>query len=316
MRINSAFSLNKKTIFVAGHNGLLGSSICRRLLNEDVEVITVNRNELDLTRQSDVEHWFDLNRPDIVIIAAAKVGGIYANDNYPGDFIYQNLAIETNLIHSAYLYNVEKLIMLGSSCSYPKLSPQPIPESALLDGKPEPTNQWYSVAKIAGIKLCEAYRKQYECDFISILPANLYGPGDNFDPDNSHVIPGLIRRFYNAVQKNIPVETIWGTGTPLRELMYVDDASDAIVFLIKNYSSGEVINVGTGVEMSISDIASTVSGVVGFNGKLVFDTSKPDGAPRKVLDVSKIFDLGWRPKVNFEDGIEITYKWFINNKVV
>ncbi len=316
MRINSAFSLNKKTIFVAGLNGLLGSSICRRLLNEDVEVITVNRNELDLTRQSDVEHWFDLNRPDIVIIAAAKVGGIYANDNYPGDFIYQNLAIETNLIHSAYLYNVEKLIMLGSSCSYPKLSPQPIPESALLDGKPEPTNQWYSVAKIAGIKLCEAYRKQYECDFISILPANLYGPGDNFDPDNSHVIPGLIRRFYNAVQKNIPVETIWGTGTPLRELMYVDDASDAIVFLIKNYSSGEVINVGTGVEMSISDIASTVSGVVGFNGKLVFDTSKPDGAPRKVLDVSKIFDLGWRPKVNFEDGIEITYKWFINNKVV
>jgi GDP-L-fucose synthase len=316
MSTDNIFSLNKKKVFVAGHKGLLGSSICRRLLDEGVEVVTVDRSELDLTRQNNVESWFNLNRPDVVIIAAAKVGGIYANSNYPGDFIYQNLAIEMNLIHTSYLYNVEKLIMLGSSCSYPKLSPQPIPESALLDGKPESTNQWYSVAKIAGIKLCEAYRKQYKCDFISILPANLYGPGDNFDPDNSHVVPGLIRRFYNAIQNEVFVETIWGTGTPLRELMYVDDASDAIVFLIKNYSSGDVINIGTGVEMSISDIATTVSKVVGFNGKLVFDISKPDGAPRKVLDISKISGLGWKSKTNFEDGIEITYKWFVDNKVI
>ena len=255
----------------------------------------------------------DYNRPDVVINAAGKVGGIYANNAYPAEFIYQNLTIAQNLIHSAHLYNVEKFIMLGSSCSYPSMVSQPIHESSLMDGKPEETNQWYTVAKIAGIKLCEAYRRQYGRDYISILPANLYGPGDNYDSKNSHVIPSLIKRFHNAmILKNLN-EVIWGSGNPQREFMYVDDASDAIIFLLKNYSSNDIINIGTGEKITIKNLAQELSSIVGFTGDLIFDDSKPDGSPIKVLDVSKLHALGWHHKTGLNSGLKKTYRWFVDN---
>jgi GDP-L-fucose synthase len=307
------FSIKGKKIYVAGHSGLLGSSICRALEDEDVEVLTISHSELDLTRQSDVEEWMKINRPDVVIIAAAKVGGIRANDEAPAEFIYQNITIEANLIHSAYFVGVQKLIMLGSSCCYPKMASQPINESSLMSGKPEPTNQWYTVAKIAGIKLCEAYRKQYAKDFISILPANLYGPNDNFNLESGHVIPSIINRLHSAKISNQMQEIVWGSGDPLREFMYVDDAAHAIIFLLINYSSNNVINVGTGDEISIFELSNTIAEIVNFDGELVFDSSKPDGAPRKVLDVSKLHDMGWMHKTSLKDGLDKTYNWYIKN---
>jgi len=313
MHLISPYHIKGKKIFVAGHSGLLGSSICRALKAEDVELLTMSHNNLDLTRQSDVEEWMKTNQPDIVIIAAAKVGGIKANDEFPAEFMYQNIAIEANLINSAHIVGVEKLIMLGSSCSYPKMSKQPINESSLMDGKPESTNQWYSVAKIAGIKLCEAYRKQYEKDFISILPANIFGPNDNFSLDSGHVIPALIRRLHRAKISNQKQEIVWGSGDPLREFMYVDDAAEAIIFLLKNYSSSGIINIGTGEEISISGLASKIAEIVNYDGELVFDTSKPDGAPRKILDVSKLHKMGWIHKINLKDGLDKTYSWYLEN---
>jgi len=307
------FSIKGKKIFVAGHSGLLGSSICRALKDEDVEILTISHSELDLTRQSNVEEWMKINRPDVVIIAAAKVGGIKANYEAPAEFIYQNITIEANLIHSAHVVGVQKLIMLGSSCSYPKMAPQPINESSLMSGKPEPTNQWYTVAKIAGIKLCEAYRKQYAKDFISILPANIYGPNDNFNLDSGHVIPSIISRLHSAKISNKMQEIVWGSGDPLREFMYVDDVAHAIIFLLINYSSNDVINVGTGDEISIFELSNTIAEIVNFNGELVFDSSKPDGAPRKVLDVSKLHDMGWMHKTSLKDGLNKTYNWYIKN---
>jgi GDP-L-fucose synthase len=311
--IDYNYNIAGKKIFIAGHNGLLGSAICRRLEQENVEILSVPRRKLDLTRQLDVEHWVRDNRPDVVIIAAAKVGGIYANNTYPAEFIYQNIAIEQNLIHAAHLFGVEKLIMLGSSCSYPKVAKQPIRESELMTGLPEDTNLWYTVAKISGIKMCEAYRKQYGSDFISILPANLYGPRDNFDIENGHVIPGLIRRLYKAKLDNTSSELIWGSGKPLREFMFVDDASDAIIFLLKNYSDDSVINIGSGKEISVKDLSHLVAEIVGYRGRLIFDVSKLDGVPRKVLDSSKIHGMGWKYKTELKKGISLTYSWFERN---
>ncbi len=311
--MKNKYNLQGKKIFVAGHQGMLGSSICRNLEKKNVEVLAISHDKLDLTRQSDVENWVKVNRPDAIIVAAAKVGGIYANDNYPAEFIYQNLAIEQNLIHAAHLNGVEKLVMLGSSCSYPKMASQPIIESSLMDGKPEITNQWYTVAKIAGIKLSEAYRKQYNHDFISIIPANLFGPGDSFDLVNSHVIPGLIRRLHESKITNKPNEVIWGSGMQKREFMYVDDASDAIIFLMENYSDSEVINVGTGEEITIKMLSEKIAGIVDYQGELIYDTTKPDGAPRKILDVSRLHAMNWYHTSGFNNALNLTYQWFCKN---
>ncbi len=313
MNLKYQYSLQGKKIFVAGHQGMLGSSICRNLEKKNVEVLSISHDKLDLTRQSDVENWVKSNRPDAIIVAAAKVGGIYANDNYPAEFIYQNLAIEQNLIHAAHLNGVEKLVMLGSSCSYPKMAPQPIIESSLMDGRPEPTNQWYTVAKIAGIKLCEAYRRQYDHDFISIIPANLFGPRDSFDPVNSHVIPGLIRRLHESKISKKPNEIIWGSGMQKREFMYVDDASDAIIFLMEHYSDCEVINVGTGEEVTIRQLSEKIARIVDYQGKLTYDSTKPDGAPRKILDVSRLHAMSWYHSSGFDDALNLTYQWFCKN---
>ena len=311
--MKNKYNLQGKKIFVAGHQGMLGSSICRNLEKKNVEVLAISHDKLDLTRQSDVENWVKVNRPDAIIVAAAKVGGIYANDNYPAEFIYQNLAIEQNLIHAAHLNGVEKLVMLGSSCSYPKMASQPIIESSLMDGKPEITNQWYTVAKIAGIKLSEAYRKQYNHDFISIIPANLFGPGDSFDLVNSHVIPGLIRRLHESKITKKPNEVIWGSGMQKREFMYVDDASDAIIFLMENYSDSEVINVGTGEEITIKMLSEKIAGIVDYQGELIYDTTKPDGAPRKILDVSRLHTMNWYHTSGFDNALNLTYQWFCKN---
>ena len=306
------YEIAGKRIFVAGHRGLLGSSISRRLELEDVEILTASRQELDLTRQTDVETWMETSKPHAVIIAAGKVGGIYSNSHFPADFIYQNTAIELNLINASYLSGIEKLVMLGSSCTYPKMADQPIKESALMEGKPEITNQWNSVAKLTGIKLCEAYRQQYGVDYVSVLPTNLFGPGDNFDPLNSHVIPGMISRFEDAKRRNRNEEVVWGTGKPTREFMYVDEASDGIIFLLKHYSQSEIINVGTGKEISIEKLAQLIAKIVGFKGRVKFDSTKPDGAPRKLLDVSKLNNLGWHSKASFEKGLKATYDWYLS----
>lgn len=310
MKNKYQYNLKGKKIFVTGHQGMLGSSICRNLEEKNVEVLSISRDKLDLTRQSDVENWVKANRPDAIIVAAAKVGGIYANDNYPAEFIYQNLAIEQNLIHAAHLYEVERLVMLGSSCSYPKTAPQPIIESSLMDGKPEPTNQWYTVAKIAGIKLCEAYRKQYNHDFISIIPANLFGPGDSFDPINSHVIPGLIRRLHESKISKKSNEVIWGSGMQKREFMYVDDASDAIIFLMEHYSDSDIINVGTGKELTIRQLSEKIADIVDYQGELIYDTTKTDGAPRKILDVARLHAMNWYHSSDFDEALDLTYQWF------
>jgi GDP-L-fucose synthase len=310
------FDVHGKRVYVAGHRGMVGSALVRRLAREDCQILTASRSEVDLRNQQAVDRWFDEHRPDVVFVAAARVGGIYANNAQPGDFLYDNLALQTNLIEAARRVQVAKLLFFGSSCIYPRLAPQPMPESCLLTGSLEPTNQWYAIAKIAGLKLCEAYRRQYGCDFISVMPTNLYGPGDNFDPLTSHVLAALIVKIDDAVRCGHDRVVIWGTGTPRREFLHVDDLADAAVFLIKNWSSDEHINIGTGQDLSVAELARTIARIIGFEGNFVFDPSKPDGTPRKLLDVAKLNALGWRYRTDLESGIRQTYDWYRREKVL
>jgi len=307
----SQFSLEGRRVFVAGHRGMVGAACMRRLQREDCEILTAGRNELDLIRQADVEAWMARQKPDVVIVAAAKVGGILANDSFPAEFLYQNLMIESHLIDAAQRNGVRKLLFLGSSCIYPREAPQPIREEALLTGPLEKTNEWYAIAKIAGIKLCQAYRKQYSADFISAMPSNLYGPNDNFHPMGSHVIPALLRRFHEAKKAGAPNVVCWGTGAPRREFLFVDDLADACVFLLKNYSGVEHVNVGVGDDISIKDLAEKVRRVTGFEGAIAWDSSKPDGTMLKRMDVSRIHKFGWRPTTSFDDGLKAAYDWFV-----
>ena len=306
-------ALNEK-IYVAGHNGMVGSAIVRCLKAKGyTNILTKSRSELNLTRQADVENFFKYEKPSVVVLAAAKVGGIYANSTYPADFIYENLAIEMNVIKAAYDNGVKKLLFLGSSCIYPRLAPQPMSEDVLLTGELEKTNEAYALAKISGLKMCEFFNRQYGTDYISCMPTNLYGKNDNYHKENSHVLPALIRRFHEAKLNGDSKVTVWGTGKVLREFLYVDDLADACVYLLNNYSGNETVNIGTGKEVSIKELAQTVKRVVGFEGELVFDTSKPDGTPRKLLNVSKLSSLGWTYKTELEDGIRKTYKDFLSN---
>lgn len=305
--------LHGKKIFVAGHRGMVGKSILRRLEREDCEVLTASRQDCDLTDQDAVNDWLGDNKPDMVVLAAAKVGGILANDTYPVDFLYDNMMIQNNVIKLSYDHNVEKLLFLGSSCIYPKMAPQPITEEALLTGPLEPTNEWYAVAKIAGIKLCQAYMKQYGARFVSAMPTNLYGPFDNFDLKSSHVIPALMRKAHQAKVDGADGMEIWGTGTPLREFMHVDDLADAAVYTLQHYEDYEHINIGSGVEYSIADIARLVMDVVGLEGDLRHDLSKPDGTPRKLMSSEKLRATGWRPSIGLDEGLTATYEWFKQN---
>ncbi|QBR72329.1 GDP-fucose synthetase [Beijerinckiaceae bacterium] len=304
----------KPRIWVAGHRGMVGSAILRRLAGEDVDVLTVDRKDVDLREQEPVRQFVARTRPDAIILAAATVGGILANDSYPADFLFDNLAIETNVIHAAHLAGVERLIFLGSSCIYPKFAPQPIKEESLLTGALEPTNQWYAIAKIAGLKMCQAYRKQHGRNYISIMPCNLYGRNDNFDLETAHVLPALVRKFHTAKMSGKRDVVVWGTGTPLREFLYVDDLADAVVFLMDRYDSAEPINCGAGSDVTIRTLAETISRVVGFEGSLVFDPAKPDGTPRKIMDSSRLAALGWRPKTSLEAGISEVYRWFVSTQ--
>jgi len=300
-------------VFVAGHKGMVGSAIVRELVKKGFgNIITRKSSELDLRNQSAVNEFFAIEKPDHVFLAAAKVGGILANNTYRADFIYDNLMIEANIIHAAAQNNVKKLLFLGSSCIYPKLAPQPLREEYLLSGKLEPTNEPYAIAKIAGIKLCEAYRSQYQCNFISVMPTNLYGIGDNYDLNNSHVLPALIRKMHEAKINNTSEVTIWGSGTPRREFLYADDLADACLFLMNTYDGEELVNIGTGEDLSIAELADTVRKIVLFSGQLVYDRSKPDGTPRKLMDVSKLHALGWKHKTRLEEGISLAYKDFLN----
>ncbi|MBH5321262.1 GDP-L-fucose synthase [Aurantiacibacter sediminis] len=305
-----SYDLAGKRAYVAGHKGMVGSAIVRRLESEGCTVLTSERST-DLREQSAVREWFADNQPDAVVVAAAKVGGIFANDTYPAEFLYDNLMIEANLIEAAYRNGVEKLLFLGSSCIYPKMAPQPIPEDALLTGPLEPTNEWYAVAKIAGIKLCQAYRKQYGVDFISAMPTNLYGPGDNFDLANSHVLPALIRKAHEAKEASADSIEIWGTGSPRREFLHVDDLADGAVFLLKKYSGEEHVNLGSGTDLPIIELAQMVCDVVGFDGSITKDTSKPDGTPRKLMSGDKIAAMGWKPKIELREGIADAYRAFL-----
>jgi GDP-L-fucose synthase len=309
---NPIFSLNGKRIWVAGHNGMVGSAITRQLKLENCDVITIDRSDLDLTKQTAVQSWMSDQKIDAVFLAAAKVGGILANDRQPAAFLYENLMIESNIINSSYQTNVKKLLFLGSSCIYPRLSPQPIAETSLLEGALEPTNEWYAIAKIAGIKLCQAYRKQYGCDFISSQPTNLYGPGDFYDAQRSHVIPALIEKAHKAKQAKDTEIVVWGTGSPLREFLYVDDLAGALVFIMKHYSDYQPLNVGTGEEISIGELAELVCQVVGYNGTLSFDLDKPDGTPRKLLDSQRLNSLGWSASTKLRDGLEKAYGAYLN----
>jgi len=297
-------------IFVAGSSGLVGSAIVRKLERDGIEPLVTSHDQLDLCDQAAVDAWFAENNVDQMYLAAAKVGGIHANDKYPAEFMQVNLAIQTNVIHSAWRHGVKKLAFLGSSCIYPKLASQPLNEDSLLTGPLEPTNQWYAVAKIAGIKLCQAYRKQYGFDAISIMPTNLYGPGDNFDLENSHVLPSLLRKFHEAKSSGAESVEVWGSGAPRREFLHVDDLADACVFLMRNYSSPDIVNVGWGKDISIRELAELIGSVVGFSGRLEFDHSKPDGTPRKLLDTSKLTALGWQPAIGLDAGIASTYDWY------
>ncbi|MBC6960665.1 MAG: GDP-L-fucose synthase [Lautropia sp.] len=301
-------------IFVAGHRGMVGSAIVRRLLAEGASRLLLrSRSELDLTDQAAVEAFFAAEKPEYVFLAAAKVGGIRANNAYPAEFLRDNLAIQTNVIHSAWKHGAAKLCFLGSSCIYPKLAPQPLREEYLLTGPLEPTNEWYAVAKIAGIKMCQAYRRQYRFDAISLMPTNLYGPGDNFHPENSHVLPALIRRFHEARQRGDASVAIWGTGTPRREFLHVDDLADAAVFLMQNHSGEQFVNVGTGTDLTILELAQLVADVVGFTGAIVTDPSKPDGTPRKLLDVSRLEAMGWKARIGLREGVAGAYAWYLEN---
>ena len=306
--MTGAFDLSNRRIFVAGHRGMAGSAITRRLAREGAAILTATRQELDLTNQGAVHAWFKTNKPDVVFLAAAKVGGILANATYPAEFLYENLTIESNVIHAAHQVGVKKLVFLGSTCIYPKLAPQPIKEESLLTGPLEESNQWYAIAKIAGIKLCQAYRKQYGDDFISAQPTNLYGPGDNYDLNNSHVLPALLRKAHEAKAAGAPEMAVWGSGTPLREFLHVDDLADALVHLAQHYSGPVPVNIGSGSEVSIKELAKMVCETVGFNGKLVFDKSKPDGTPRKLTDTTLLKSLGWNRARALTAGLSETYR--------
>ena len=297
-------------IFVAGHKGMVGSAICSRLEAEHVAPIVVDRSTVDLANQAEVDAWFTENDVDQVYLAAAKVGGIRANDNFPAEFIRENLAIQTNVIHSAWKSGVKKLLFLGSSCIYPKSAEQPMREDSLLTGPLESTNESYAMAKIAGVKMCQAYRKQYDFDAISVMPTNLYGPNDNFDLENSHVLPALIRKFHEAKELGSDFVRVWGTGSPRREFLHVDDLADACVFLMNHYSSSQIINVGWGKDIGIGELAELVKSVVGYAGGIEFDTSRPDGTPRKLLDTSRLTTLGWQPAMSLRSGIVSTYQWY------
>jgi GDP-L-fucose synthase len=305
------FDLRDRRVFIAGHRGMVGSAIVRRLKSEGATVLVEERSRLDLTDRASVEGWLTQAKPDAVFLAAAKVGGIHANDAYPADFISDNLAIALNVIRGAHRNGVRKLVFLGSSCIYPRLAPQPMTEDMLLSGPLEPTNQWYAIAKIAGIKLCEAYRRQHGADFVSVMPTNLYGPGDNYHPQDSHVPAALIRRFHEAKIAGSPSVTVWGTGRPRREFLAVDDLADACVFVMKHYSGDEFVNVGTGEDVTIAEFAQLVAEVVGYAGTISFDASRPDGTPRKLLDVTKLSALGWRAKIPLRVGLEVTYADFV-----
>jgi GDP-L-fucose synthase len=303
------FRIEGRRIWIAGHRGMVGSALMRRLAREDCELVTVGRDRLDLRQQAEVQAWMNEAKPDVVILAAARVGGISANASRPADFLHDNLAMQTNVIHCAHEIGVRKLMFLGSSCIYPRMAPQPISEAALLSGPLEPTNQWYAIAKIAGLMQCQAYREQHGCDFISAMPTNLYGPGDNFDLESAHVLPAFLRRFRAAALAGDAKVTIWGTGTPRREFLHVDDCADALVFLLRHYSDASTINVGVGRDVTIAELASLVAGVVGFKGQIGFDTSRPDGTPRKLLDVSRLIALGWQAHTGLAEGIASTYQW-------
>src|SRR5499427_5532105 len=310
-----AFELAGKRVFVAGHTGMAGSAIVRRLGQEGCNLLLSERSELDLTRQEQTERYLSATRPDVVIMAAGRVGGILANDRNPANFLADNLAMAFNCIHVSHLIGVKKLLFLGSSCIYPKLAKQPMSEDQLLTGPLEPTNESYAIAKIAGIKLCEAFRRQYDRDFTSVMPTNLYGPGDNYHPEHSHVVAALIRRFHEAKINNAPTVVVWGTGTPRREFLYLDDFADASVFVLKNYSRPQFINIGVGEDLTIAEFARTVAEVVGFRGKIVYDTSKPDGMPRKLVDISRLSAMGWKPKVSLREGLEKAYADFLTHAV-
>ncbi|MBB4103756.1 GDP-L-fucose synthase [Allorhizobium borbori] len=308
-----AFELEGKRVWVAGHRGMVGSAVARRLERENCTMVFTGRERVDLTRQNEVERFLREEKPDVVIMAAAKVGGILANSQYPADFLYQNMIIEANITHAAHEVGVSKYLFLGSSCIYPKFAPQPIVESSLLTSALEPTNEWYAIAKIAGLKLAEAYRRQYGHDFISAMPTNLYGPGDNFDLNSSHVMPALIRKAHEAKLRGDREIVIWGTGTPRREFLHSDDCADALVFLLKNYSGEEHVNVGSGEDITILELTQLVCEVVGFEGKIVHDLSKPDGTPRKLMSADKLRGLGWKPRIALRDGVSASYDWFKAN---
>ena len=316
MGLENFFDFTNKKVWIAGHKGMLGSRLQKKLSINNVNLIECSRGEVDLTNQKAVFNWIKNNKPDIIFIAAEKVGGIKANSEFPGDFIYQNLMIQSNIIHSAYLNSIPRLVFFGSSCTYPKESKQPINESELLTGMPEVTNLQYAVAKISGIKMIEAYQKQYNCNYISIMPANSYGPGDNFNLNDGHVIPSMIRKFHEAKVNRDRRVTFWGSGTPLREFLFIDDLADASMFLAKHYNEHNHINVGTGDEISIRELAILISKVIGYEGNIEFDKSRPDGMKRKVLDSTKILKMGWRPSTLLEDGVELTYKWFLDNSKI
>jgi GDP-L-fucose synthase len=306
------FDLKGKTVFVAGHRGMVGGALMRRLAGEGAELLTVGRREVDLRDQAAISAWFKAKRPQVVFLAAAKVGGIVANNTLRAEFIYDNLIIAANVIHAAHLNGVEKLMFLGSSCIYPKLAPQPLREDSMLTGPLEPTNEPYAIAKIAGIKMVEAYRSQYGSDFINVMPTNLYGPGDNYHPEYSHVVAALIRRFHEAKVAGDKDVVVWGTGTPRREFLYVDDMADACVHLMKTYSGDELVNIGTGEDITIAEFARVVARTVGYTGTLSFDPSRPDGTPRKLLDVSRLAKLGWRARTSLEDGMRLAYRAYLD----
>lgn len=307
------FPLTGRRIVVAGHNGMVGASLMQRLVREDCDVIGLGRGQANLVRQAETESWIGDMRPDAIFIASARVGGILANSTWPAEFIYENMMIAANIVEAAWRTGVKKLLFLGSSCIYPRLAKQPIPECELMNGALEPTNEWYAIAKIAGIKLCAAYRRQYGCDFISAQPTNLYGPGDNFDLQSSHVIPALLAKTHKAKQEHASSIEVWGTGTPRREFLHVDDLADACVFLMKHYSGEQHVNVGWGEDISIAEVAREIAAVVGFKGGYRFDVSKPDGTPRKLLDTSKLSAMGWRPKIVLQAGLTNAYQWYLDN---
>jgi GDP-L-fucose synthase len=313
MQKEQLFSLRGKSVWVAGHKGMVGSAVVERLGSEGCEILTVSRAELDLRNQNAVDRWMADHRPNVVVLAAAKVGGIMANNAYPVDFLYDNLMIEANIINAAWKQGVDKLLLLGSSCIYPKFAPQPIREDALLSGPLEPTNQWYAIAKITGIMLCQAYRRQHNCDFISAMPTNLYGPNDNFDLMSGHVLPALLVKAHNAKQRNLRSFEIWGTGSPRREFMHVSDLADGLVHFLKFYSGEQHVNIGFGSDLTIFELAHAIKETVGFEGEIVFDRTKPDGTPRKLMDSSFVSSMGWAPRIGLHEGLRSTYAWYLKN---